>query len=425
MTHTDRPDTELIRNYNQALEELGGSAGRSSYDLGEKRRRGGTARWLSAFLAGAVAFGGLSFAADRMNLYTAEAPQPTTVAASVANVAASSLVTTASVALNNGEDGANTIADIVEYASPAVVKIETKATARRTGQLQTLGTGSGFIFESSGYILTNEHVIDGAAETEVTLDGYDEPFAATVVGSSYDLDLAVLKIEGDAVFPTLPIGSTADMEIGEWVVAIGNPYDFDHTVTAGVLSARGRSISIAGSQGTVNYTDLIQTDAAINPGNSGGPLLNLAGEVIGINTAIDAEAEGIGFAISTETIQSVLEQLIAGETIPATPTPYLGVQVYDLTSDMLEPLGLDSASGAIVAYVLPNTAADRAGLRPYDVIARANGDSVADAASLTALVQSAKVGDALELTVIRDGEELAIDVTIGDQASAGSAMSVY
>ena len=166
--------------------------------------------------------------------------------------------------------------------------------------------GTGFIFEKTGYILTNEHVVDGADEIQVTVEGYDKPFTAKLLGNSYELDLAVLKIEGTKDFPILPLGKADDVNVGDWVVAIGNPYGFDHTVTVGVLSAKERPISIPDEKGTREYKHLLQTDASINPGNSGGPLLNLNGEVIGINTAVSSQAQGIGFAIPTSTISSVL-----------------------------------------------------------------------------------------------------------------------
>lgn len=271
-----------------------------------------------AFMAGAVAVGGLMFASDKLNLFGGGPATSVSAAASAESSggAASGGVQPASLSAS----GTGSIAAIAKQASPAVVKIETQVTGNHgvTGRPQRMngdgnsaqsGIGSGFIFDSSGYILTNEHVVEGADQILVYVQGYDKPFTAKALGSSYDLDLAVLKISGDKAFPTLPIGNSDTSQVGDWSVAIGNPYDFDYTVTAGVISAKDRSISIDDQQGTRNYKHLLQTDTAINPGNSGGPLLNLNGEVIGINTAINADAQGIGFAIPTSTVNSVLDQL--------------------------------------------------------------------------------------------------------------------
>jgi S1-C subfamily serine protease len=179
-----------------------------------------------------------------------------------------------------------------------------------SSQLELAGTGTGFFFESSGYILTNQHVVADASQVKVQVEGYDEPFIAEVVGEDADQDLAVLKISGTEAFPTLAIGDSNQTAIGDWVIAIGNPYGFDHTMTVGVLSAKERPITISDEDGDHVYEHLLQTDASINPGNSGGPLLNASGQVIGINTAVNSEAQGIGFAIPTSTIQEALKQLV-------------------------------------------------------------------------------------------------------------------
>jgi S1-C subfamily serine protease len=219
--------------------------------------------------------------------------------------------------------GPETVADVVSQVSPAVVKISTTITTgsaddplfsdpffREFFDLPTVpreeeGLGSGFIISSDGYILTNEHVIEGANKISVTVIGFDKEIEARVVGSDYDLDLALLKIDAGGSLPFLTLGNSDQIRVGNWVIAIGNPYGLDHTVTTGVISAKGRPISVEDRQ----YENLLQTDASINPGNSGGPLLNLNGEVVGINTAISSEAQGIGFAIPTSTVQQVLEDL--------------------------------------------------------------------------------------------------------------------
>jgi serine protease Do len=268
-----------------------------------------------SFMAGAVIVGSLMFTSDKLNLFSGGTSSQLSSNASTVtpSSATNGSVQTASVS----SSGTSSIAQIAKQASPAVVKIETKAktTNRQSSSLQTSGIGSGFIFDSSGYILTNEHVINGANEIDVYVQGYDTPFKATLLGSSYDLDLAVIKIKNDKAFTALPIGNSDNSQVGDWVVAIGNPYDFDYSVTAGVLSAKERSISIDDQQGVRNYQHLIQTDTPINPGNSGGPLLNLNGEVIGINTAVTADAQGIGFAVPTTTISTVLDKLKNNQTI--------------------------------------------------------------------------------------------------------------
>ncbi|TBL78601.1 S1C family serine protease [Paenibacillus thalictri] len=421
--------------------DVGPSSQLQSEPYRKKRTSGKSV--FSAFMAGAIVVGSLMFVSDKMDLFSGGS-HPLAAGTPVASVTGSNNggVKTASV---SDMAGTNTIASISKQASPAVVKIETKEKAKSTkgstiyddpffrqffggggmqqqpsqqedqsGELQPAGIGSGFIFEKTGYILTNEHVIDGADEIDVYVQGSDEPYKAKLLGNSYDLDLAVLKIEGSD-FPTLPIGNSDNAEVGEWVVAIGNPYDFDYTVTAGLLSAKGRPISISDTKGTRNYKNLIQTDAAINPGNSGGPLLNMDGEVIGINTAVNSEAQGIGFAIPTSTISSVLEQLKNNVAIPKEPSPYIGVSLQNLSQDMLNDLKIDSTEGALVADVQRKTPAFEAGIRPYDVIVAVNGSKVATTTELTKKVQAAKVGDKLTLTVIRDGSKQDIVVKVGDK----------
>ena len=338
------------------------------------------------------------------------------------------------------------VSSIVKQASPAVVKIDTyvNATTRsRSNSLfndpffqyffgddsgsrqqqqqpstkrQQAGMGTGFIFEKSGYILTNQHVVDGADEIEVTVEGYDKPFKATLLGNSFDLDLAVLKIENDKDFSTLPIGDSDQMGIGDWVVAIGNPYGFDHTVTVGVLSAREREISIPESTGeTRNYKHLFQTDASINPGNSGGPLLNMNGEVVGINTAVNSQAQGIGFAIPTSTITEVLDNLKNNVKIPL---PYIGVSLVSLDqidANDLKSLGVTSKNGVLVQDVALATPAFKAGIKKYDVIVSVGGQAVKSSEELVNKIKAMKPGEQVDFEIIRDGVKSTLKVTIGDK----------
>lgn len=387
-----------------------------------ERSRGGGFRGrgiFPAFMAGALLIGSLMFASDHYNLFTGDSPTSAgTSSSQVQNVSFNPAV------------GTNSIADIAEKAGPAVVRIgaETRQSNggfnwygmqsnSSQGELAESGLGTGFLFDADGYILTNEHVIHGAEKVTVKLQGYDEPFVAQVVGSSYELDLAVLKIQGDKPFPYLELGESDQMKIGEWVVAIGNPYDLDYTVTTGVLSASEREISIPDQEGTRNYKHLLQTDTAINPGNSGGPLLNMNGQVIGINTAVSSDAQGIGFAIPTSTIKSVLDNLLSDTPIPS---PYIGVSLQDLTPQMRSNLGIASDEGVGVAYVQAGDPAGQAGLQPGDIIVSANGEKIGSASDLTSIIQNASVGDELKLTVMREDQQLTIDVRIGDRSQAAT-----
>jgi serine protease Do len=417
----------------------------------EKKKRSSARSVFAAFMAGAVVVATLMFSADKMNLFTGNQPLAASSSASSSTSTPSGNnsgnVKSAALDLNRP----TSISQIYNEASPAVVKIEAlvkpKVSSRSgsggifndpffrqffgdnapggggSGQnngggsdtLQPVGMGTGFLFEKSGYILTNEHVVDGADEIQVTVQGYDKPFTAKLLGNSYDLDLAALKIDGDKDFPILPLGKAEDVNVGDWVVAIGNPYGFDHTVTVGVLSSKERPISIPDSKGTREYKHLLQTDASINPGNSGGPLLNLSGEVIGINTAVSAQAQGIGFAIPTSTISSVLDNLKNNVTIPKEPIPYLGVGLQDIDSSWVTELKLKNTDGAIVGTVDRKTPAFQAGVRPYDVIVEMNGAKVKNSAELIAKVKTTKVGDKLTLGIIRDGNRSDISVQVGDK----------
>lgn len=303
----------------------------------EDRRKTGAVRpMLAAFLAGALVIGGMSYASDRMNLFGGSPGTAGSAAANGSSYSDAAGVKTASVS------GEESIASVFDQANPAVVEIENYGVRqnaqgswpfggrggminpRQQSQQGTaaeptlMGTGTGFFFNEDGYILTNEHVIADATELKVTVPGYDEPLTAKLVNANADLDLAVLKVESPdgGKFPALPLGDSDRTAIGDWVIAIGNPYGLDHTMTVGVLSAKERPITIAEDDGTEHkYEHLLQTDASINPGNSGGPLLNDRGEVIGVNTAVNAEAQGIGFAIAASTIQDALKQLMAGTNV--------------------------------------------------------------------------------------------------------------
>jgi Do/DeqQ family serine protease len=326
--------------------------------------------------------------------------------------------------------GPGTVADIVSKAGPAVVKIDT-VKIRGSGQVDPFlddpffrqffggpfgfqsqpreerGIGSGFIMSQDGYILTNEHVIDGAQKITVTIQGFSQPLPARVVGADYDLDLAVLKVDAGKSLPTLKLGDSDKVRVGDWVIAIGNPFGLDHTVTVGVISAKGRPVTVENRR----YKNLLQTDASINPGNSGGPLLNLNGEVVGINTAV-AQAQGIGFAIPTSTVKEVLNQLLQGSK---KQTPWLGVQMQPVTEEIAAYLGLPSTAGALVVGVIPGSPADNAGLAQGDVILRVDNQEVKSPDDLARIVQNSKVGQRVVLQIYRNGSSRYVPLILAEK----------
>ena len=322
-----------------------------------------------------------------------------------------------------------TIPDIVEQASPAVVRIDTTQQSNSSEYYldpffrQFFGTdilpsqprihhgmGSGFIVSEDGYILTNEHVVTGADSIEVTLSGHESAFPAVIIGSDKELDLAVLKIESAEALPALKLGDFSKVRVGEWVIAIGNPYGLDHTVTVGVISATGRPIAVQDRQ----YKNLLQTDASINPGNSGGPLLNLNGEVVGINTAVNYEAQGIGFAIPSSTVSEAFSELVEKGGIDR---PWLGVGLQPVTRQIARYLGLRDTSGALVNQVVADSPAGKGGLEIGDVIISFNDVEVNTPDELTAAVRETEIGTDVVIEFIRDGEIITITVTIESKQS--------
>ncbi|MBP3730121.1 MAG: DegQ family serine endoprotease [Mailhella sp.] len=276
--------------------------------------------------------------------------------------------------------------------------------------------GSGFIISADGYIVTNNHVVEGADKITVNLNGgKGSGLQAKVIGTDADTDLALLKVDGGRDFPTLEFGDSDSMEVGEWVVAIGNPLGLNNTVTAGILSAKGRDLHSG------PYDNFLQTDASINPGNSGGPLINMKGEVIGINTAIMANGQGLGFAIPSSLASRIIDDLRAGKKVSR---GWLGVAIQDVSEDMAKALGLKNAQGAIIGNVMPGEPADKAGLRAGDVLVRIDGTQVASASEATRKIASLKPGAEAKVTVIRDGDEKSFTVKLGERAaSRGSASS--
>jgi len=280
-------------------------------------------------------------------------------------------------------------------------------------QRRAVGQGSGFVFSvdsgllsDQAYILTNNHVVEGADTIVVTFNDGRE-FDAQITGRDPQSDLAVIEISGDNL-PALNLGDSAELEVGEWVVAIGNPFGLSHSLTVGVVSALGRT-----SLGISDYEDFIQTDAAINPGNSGGPLVNLDGEVIGINTAIASRSGGymgVGFAIPSNLARSIATQLISSGEVSR---GYLGIIIQDLTADLAESFDLDSTQGIVVAQVSPDSPAAAGGIEEGDIIVSYQGEEVVNVGSFRNQVSLTPPGTESRLTVIRDSDRINLDVTIG------------
>ncbi|WP_295637736.1 DegQ family serine endoprotease [uncultured Mailhella sp.] len=269
--------------------------------------------------------------------------------------------------------------------------------------------GSGFIISADGYIVTNNHVVEGADKITVKLNGDKSAgLAAKVVGTDAETDLALLKVESKTALPVLKFGDSDAMEVGDWVVAIGNPFGLSNTVTAGILSAKGRDIH-AGP-----FDNFLQTDASINPGNSGGPLITLAGEVIGINTAISANGQGIGFAIPSSLASKVINDLREGKKVSR---GWLGVTIQDVDENTAKALGLKSSKGALIGSVLDGEPADKAGLRAGDVIVRVGGTDIDSASAVTRSVASLKPDTKVDVVVLRNGKEVKTTVTLGERSS--------
>jgi serine protease Do len=283
----------------------------------------------------------------------------------------------------------------------------------RPNQRPKRGMGSGFVIDKEGHILTNYHVIEGAGEIVVILDdnGTEKEYTATLVGSDPKTDIALIKINRESGdnkdFLFLRLGSSENLEVGEWVVAIGNPFGLSHTVTVGVVSALGRSI------GAGPYDEFIQTDASINPGNSGGPLINIEGDVIGINTAIISGNTGgnvgIGFAIPIDIAKGILKDLRERGTVTR---GWLGVMIQKITPDLAKSFGLSQSEGALVGDVIPDGPAAKGGVKRGDVIVMFDGQQVKDMEDLPKIVAATRPNSVVDVEVIRDGSRMTLSVSI-------------
>jgi serine protease Do len=266
--------------------------------------------------------------------------------------------------------------------------------------------GSGFIFDEEGFVVTNNHVVEDADQIKVILKDKRE-FDAKIVGRDPNTDIALIKIESGQDLPAVKLGDSDALKVGQWVVAIGSPFGLEQTVTAGIVSAKGRVI------GSGPYDDFIQTDASINPGNSGGPLLNMKGEVVGINTAIIASGQGIGFAIPINLAKDIIVALKdEGEVTRG----WLGVAIQDLSGDMAEYYGIEDGKGVFVADVFEGDPADKAGIKPKDIILEVNGEKIETSRQLTGMIAKIHVGDRARIKLLRDGKEKTVKVEIAKRS---------
>jgi serine protease Do len=330
--------------------------------------------------------------------------------------------------------GLPSFADLAQVVSPAVVNISTTKRIKGGGRVfdffqgprdrrnpmddfferffggdipqqkehKQKSLGSGFIIDGDGYILTNNHVVEDADEIKVILKDHKE-FDAKVIGRDAKTDLALIKIKSGKGLQMIKLGNSDELRVGDWVVAIGNPFGLDHTVTAGIVSAKGRVI------GAGPYDNFIQTDASINPGNSGGPLINLKGEVIGINTAIFAGGQGIGFAIPINTAKGLISQLKEKGKVTR---GWLGVMIQKVTPELAKSFDLKDEAGALVGDVTPGSPAEKAGIKPGDIIVEFDGKAIKEMNELPRLVAVVPVGKTVEVKILREGKSQTFKVQV-------------
>ena len=338
----------------------------------------------------------------------------------------------------------NPIVPIVKSASLAVVNIDVEKTATRsfspfpfdddpifkrffgdtfkefTRSVPMKGRGSGFIVSKEGLILTNNHVVDGVDKITVSVrfqDGNKKTYPATLKGNDPAYDLAVIKIEPDENLPVLELGDSDALEVGEFVVAIGNPYGFEHSVTVGVISAKNRSIHAQ----DVNFDDFLQTDAAINPGNSGGPLLNMQGKVIGINTAIIPYAQGLCFAIPVNKAKEIMGDLVSFGRVKR---GWLGVSIRDIDPKIAKAYGVEGTNGAMVFDVFKGDPADKAGIKRADIVTEINGEKIKDANEFVNKIRTLAPGSVAKLVVIRKGKKLNFEIKLAERANSADGRPI-
>jgi serine protease Do len=372
--------------------------------------------------------------------------QPVTLALIVASIVFGMVLHAAAraqMAVGQGAQagGPGSFADIAEKVNPAVVSITSTETVkpkekgrgrqpfrgdpfefffgpeqRRRFQPEEeprfeISGGSGFLISDDGYVLTNYHVVEDASKIKVNLSGDRHDYLADVVGTDPSTDLALIKIKGDKRLPFLALGDSETVRVGDWVMAIGNPLNYDHTVTVGVISAKGRVLRDLSRDFSLD--NFIQTDAAINFGNSGGPLVNASGEVVGVNTAISSVGQGIGFAVPVNVAKGIMEQL---RTKGKVSRGYLGIELAEITPDLQEAFGLSTDKGALVNSVRPGLPAETAGLKRGDVIVAVDGRSVESTNEVVRLVSAKEPGSTVKLTVLRNGKETTVAAKLADRS---------
>jgi len=371
------------------------------------------------FLAAALASSALALLGCK-RLPAGVSTDPTPLPSGALPVAATALPTASPLpAPLPGARAPQSFADLAAKADPAVVFVKTLQERRGvSGRRRVVGEGVGtaFVYDPNGLIITNNHVIDEASEIHVIF-GRKREVKATVVGRDPRTDIAVLRVE-EKNLPYLPLGDSDALRVGDWVVAIGNPFALSHTVSAGILSAKGRTLADVKGLDESGYYDFLQTDASINPGNSGGPLLDMAGNVVGINTAIRAQANSIGFAIPINMVKDLLPRVLKDGHIKRSA---IGVHVSSVLPDDMERLKLSDENGALVRVVVPGGPADRAGLQVDDVIQAFEGEALTGPERLRWVASLAGVGKPATLRVVRSGRIFDLKVTLvelPDEAAA-------
>jgi serine protease Do len=317
------------------------------------------------------------------------------------------------------EELQSVITDLAERVKPSVVNVLPASTNRsgnpRERPPNSPGSGSGVIVDGEGHIITNNHVVGDAGEVEVRLSDKTK-FTAQVIGKDPDTDLALLKIATDRALPYAPLGDSGTVKVGQWVLAVGNPFGLDRTVTLGVVSGIGRE-----NMNLSKYENFIQTDASINPGNSGGPLFNIHGEIIGINTAIINFAQGIGFAIPSNMAKQVMQQLrTRGKVVRA----WLGVGIQPVTGELAGKFGVNENEGVLVNEVFENDPAFRAGIKPGDIITKIDGKSVDTPNTLSRVIAGLDPSAAASIEVVRDGKRQLIDVPLIERKDSAVLTSI-
>lgn len=308
--------------------------------------------------------------------------------------------------------GLPNVSSIFDAQKSKVVAISTEVAGARDGipffrgpRGPRIGQGSGFIVDPDGFVITNYHVVKGANRITVGFEN-DEKYDAELVGSDEKIDIALLKIDAKQKLPAVELGSSERLKVGQWVVAIGNPFGLDYSVTAGIISAKGRNI------GAGPYDDFIQTDASINPGNSGGPLFDLAGRVIGVNTAIIRDGQGIGFAVPIDMVKRVIPQLKSKGYVSR---GYMGAGIQDLEGDLARSFGVEPNSGVLIGSIEPDGPAAKAGIRPGDIVTEFDGHKVTNVQELLVAVAGVIPGDRTTARVLRDGKARKVGVVVAER----------